>query len=301
MPSLPLRRCCVAVLAVAAVALAGCSLVFDTEQVQCETADDCAARGLAGACVDHVCVEAQGTGGQGGGGGADVRWGCLGQVDWPEPQLGTMVTLRTQFEMASAGAPIPDDIVVHFCSALDIDCTAPIAGPIPMPSDGLLTVQVESGTRGYYQLGGPSIMPTLLYLSRPAQAEPTPIEDDRVTLVTPAFYQSLIGAVGFPDDPTRGTLLTITIDCEGRPAAGVGISSPEVDTSSTPFYFVNQIPSPNTTQTDVSGYAGIIYMPPGTGTVEAHLVADDRWIGVSSFQIRPGTLTNVAIEPTPVQ
>lgn len=291
MPSLPLRRCCVAVLAVAAAALPGCSLIFDTEQVQCETADDCAARGLAGACVDHVCVEAQETG----------PWGCLGQVDWPDPQPGTMVTLRAQFEMGSAGAPIPDDITVEFCSALDIQCATPVAGPFSMPSDGLVTVQVESGTRGYFQLGGPSIMPTLLYLSRPAQAEAGPADDDRVTLVTPEVYQALLGAVGFPDDPTRGTLLTITLDCEGSPSAGVRISSPDVDTSSTAFYFVNQIPSPNTTQTDVSGYGGILYMPPGAGTVESSLAADDRWVGVSSFQIRAGTLTNVAIEPTPVQ
>jgi len=300
MTSLPLRGVSAAGL-IAAAALAGCSLVHDTEQVQCDAAEDCAARGLPGACVDHVCVEAQGAGGQGGGGGGDERWGCLGDVTWPDPQPGVTVTLRVRFQMASAGEPIPDDTVVHFCSTLDVTCAAPIAGPLTVEADGSVAVQIESGTRGYFQLGGPSIMPTLLYFSRPAQAETLPVEEQPVTIITPPLYQSLVSAAGFDDDPERGTLLTVTLDCAGKPSPGVRIESPEDDEGSTPFYFVGLNPSPNATQTDVSGFAGVLFMAPGTGTVSSYVAADDRWIGISSFQIRPGTLTSVSIEPTPSQ
>lgn len=300
MHPLPLRGVNSAVLAagVAAAALAGCSLVNDTEQVQCETAGDCAARGLPGACVDHVCVEAQGAGGQGGG---DTRWGCLGDVTWPDPQPGVTVTLRVRLQMASAGEPIPDDTVVHFCSTLDVTCASPIAGPLTIEADGSIAVQIESGTRGYFQLGGPGIMPTVLYFSRPAQAEPLPVAELPVTIITPSLYQALISATGFEDNPERGTLLTVTIDCAGKPSAGVRLESPEDDEGATPFYFVGLNPSPNATQTDVSGFGGVLFMPTGTGTVSSYVAADDRLIGTSSFQIRPGTLTSVSIEPTPSQ
>jgi hypothetical protein len=287
---------------VAVAALASCSLVYDTEQVQCETAMDCSARGLPGACMNHVCVEAQDTSGQGGGGGAEATpWGCLDNVKWPEPEPGVMVTVRARLRMASAGEPIPADLVVHFCSVLDVTCAVPIAGPLAVGADGVVAVQVESGTRGYFQLGGPSIIPSLLYLPRPAQATPQPVEQEAITLITPSLYQSLLAATGFMDNSMRGTLLTVTLDCLGKASTGVRILSPQTDTGATPFYFVGLIPSPGAMQTDTSGYAGVLFLPLGPGTVESYIAADNRRIGVSGFHIRAGTLTNVAIEPTPAQ
>ncbi|HSN97231.1 MAG TPA: hypothetical protein VLS89_03000 [Candidatus Nanopelagicales bacterium] len=303
MPSPPVHGARHTLLAGAVLALVGCSLVIDSEQVQCETADDCAARGLSGACVANVCVEQPlGTGGQGGGGGGGGAspWGCLGQVSWPDLDPARTVTVRTRFQM-TASQPIPDDITVKYCDNLDIDCASPLADAIPIQADGWVSVDVPEGTRGYFDLSGPSIKPTLVYFPRPAQAEPPPTEDDPITLITPALFQGLVSAVGFQEDPARGTLLVLTVDCTGNPAPGVRIASQQADADATPFYFVNLTPSPDQTQTDVSGFAGILNLPPGLGTVESRVASDDARIGVSSFQIRPGALTNVAVEPTPVQ
>lgn len=309
MLSLPLRGIRAATLAafvgVVAAALTGCSLVYDTEQVQCETAMDCSARGLPGACMAHVCVEAQDMGSSSSSsssGGADVTpWGCLETVQWPAPEPGVMVTTRVRLRMASAGEPLPADLVVHFCSVLDVDCKVPIAGPLAVEADGSVAVQVESGTNGYFQLGGPSIIPSLLYLARPAQEAPQPVEQLAITLITPSLYDSLLTTGGFKDNPARGTLLTVSINCLGKASAGARILSPQTDAEATPFYFVGLIPNVAAMQTDSSGYGGVLFLPLGPGTVESFVAADNRKIGVSSFHIRAGTLTNVAIEPTPTQ
>jgi len=295
---------CVA-LSGAAVLLAapGCSVfVIDTAQAQCESAADCLELGLGDACVDQVCVGG-GTGGGGTGGGepVDPKWGCLGKVEWPAPSEPT-ATLRVSFRSAIS-TEAPPDLAVRYCAALDVDCANPIAADVPVV-DGAIELEVESGTRGYFEVTStvdpPSIVPALLYFPRPASEDTTP-ESLPVTLVTPGEYEAIVFSSGFVSDPTRGTLLTVTTDCTAAPTAGVKLSSTKQDENAIPFYFVGLVPDPDATQTDVNGYGGIFNMPVGGATVEARIAADDRWIGVSSFQVRAGWLSNVAIEPTPAQ
>ncbi|MBK8936857.1 MAG: hypothetical protein IPM79_04190 [Polyangiaceae bacterium] len=302
-----LRRLVIApalLVAGAAVLVQGCSVfVIDTEQQQCVAASDCVSLGLGDACVDGVCVDGGGEGGEGGGGGApaDPKWGCLGSVEWPPATQPTSV-LRVRFRSAVSMTP-PANLAVRYCASLDVDCATPIAADVPVV-DGRIELEVESGTRGYFEVTStadpPTIRPAVLYFPRPASESSTP-EDLPVTLVSPNEYLAIVNSAGFVDDPTRGTLLTVTTDCTAAPAAGVELSSPSQDEDSTPFYFVGLVPDPDATQTDVNGFGGIFNMPVGAGTVEARIAADDRLIGFASFQIRAGWLSNVAIEPTPIE
>ena len=299
-------RACVSALALAASASSvGCSVVLDADQVQCNSDADCAASGLGNRCAAHVCEGPTGDagtpdGGGGSGGTAVDRWACLGNVTWPMPNPGEIVDVNVATRMATGG-PIPDGITVKYCAALDPDCTAPLAGPTPLDSTGKISVQTESGTRGFFEFTGTPIMPNLLYFSQPAFGAASGSNlDEPVTLVSPDLFDTLIDKAGEVADPTRGTLLTVTIDCNAEPAVGVRIESALADAQSKTFYFVGLLPSPTATQTDVQGYGGILNVPPGTETVESYVVETGALIGSSGYQIRAGTLTSVAVEPTPM-
>jgi hypothetical protein len=289
-------------LAGVAASLPACSVfVVDTDQQQCSQASECVSLGLGNACVGGVCVDEGGSGGGGGGEPTDPKWGCLGNVEWPAPGED-LVTLRVSFRSAVSSTP-PTDLSVRYCAALDVNCDNPIASDIPVVDDRV-EVQVEAGTRGYFEITSsvepPTVRPAMLYFPRPASAETTP-EDLPVTLVSPGEYNAIVASAGFEDDPTRGTLLSITTDCTGTPTAGARIQSSLEDDGSTVFYFVSLIPEPEATQTDVDGYGGIFNLAPGAGVVESFRASDDQLIGFSSFQVRAGWLSNVAIEPTPVE
>jgi hypothetical protein len=287
------------------VAASGCSVfVIDTAQAQCESAADCVELGIGNACVDQVCVgESTGSGGGGGGEPVDPKWGCLGKVEWPAP-VNPMTTLRFGFRSA-IDSSAPPNIAARFCAALDVECLNPIVPDIPIV-DGVVEFEVESGTIGYLEVQStvdpPTIRPALIYSSRPAGGSEVPQElPIPVILVTPGEYDAIVLSTEFVTNPERGTLLTITSDCTGQPSAGVRIDSTKKDASATLFYFIGLLPDPNATQTDIGGFGGIFNMPVGAGTVDAYVAADDRWIGRSSYHIRPGWLTNVPIEPTPAQ
>jgi hypothetical protein len=297
---------CAAISAAAGLAaVSGCSVfVIDTAQAQCESAADCVELGIGNACVDQVCVgDGTGAGGSGGGKPVDPKWGCLGEVEWPAP-VNPMTTLRFSFRSA-IDSNAPANIAARFCAALDVECLNPLVGHTPIV-DGVVEFQVESGTIGYLEVAStvdpPTIRPALIYSSRPASGSEAPQQlPIPVILVTPGEYDAIVLSTEFETNPDRGTLLTITTDCSGQPSAGVRIDSTKKDADSTLFYFVGLLPDPNATQTDIGGFGGIFNMPVGAGTVDAYVAADGRWIGRSSFHIRPGWLTNVPIEPTPSQ
>jgi len=301
----------------------GCSLAFDTGQTQCASDADCAERGLGGTCVDEVCTEVAspatvGTGasgaatatttttsassgggaGGGGAGGDDTdNWRCLGEVDWPVPDTETFVTLKSTFR-GVGGAPPPADLIYSFCATLDPTCEQPLVDETPMPEDGEVAIEVRAGTIGYFEITGPTLRPTMLFINRPADVDSG--SNAAVTLVTEAIYEAIVTQADFTTDETRGTLLTITTDCDENPAPGARIESQDADAEATRFYFIGLVPGPNESVTDTGGLGGIFNFPAGDGLVESFVDADDRSIGKATFRIRPGWLSNVSIEPTPV-
>ena len=196
------------------------------------------------------------------------------------------------------GNPPPPDLTYRFCGTVDPNCDDPLVDDTPMPEDGKVAVEVKGGTIGYFEITGPTLRPTMLFINRPADVGSS--SPGVVTLVTNAIYDAIVLQASFTTDETRGTLLTITTDCDGAPAAGVRIESADADAEATRFYFIGLVPKPEETVTDVGGLGGIFNFPAGDGLVESFIDADGRSIGRATFRIRPGWLTNVDIQPTPV-
>ncbi len=286
------------------VMLSACSLAIDVEADQCDSAASCQALGLGGACQQGVCVAMEGgsggSGGFGGGsGGADPLWGCLGSVQFPEVDPAKIVTRTVTFR--GVGTSVPEVSEVLFCDVLDLTCIDGELTTLEAGEDGvgeflLATISAPEGSNGFLQITGPALKPTLLYPGPAFAGSAT--ESAPVTLIEEALYDGLVMGAGFEELPAHGTLLALLTDCQGEPAAGVTISSPQQDDSSRPFYYYNELPSPDPTATAADGFSGILNLPTGTVTAES-FNPEGVPIGKVSVQIREAWLTFTTVEPTP--
>jgi hypothetical protein len=67
------------------------------------------------------------------------------------------------------------------------------------------------------------------------------------------------------------------------------------------FYLINQAPTPTptATATDKDGFGGFFNLPAKSAVVRAFRESDDVFIGESSLQILPNTISYVLVGPTP--
>lgn len=294
-------------LAGCALSVFGCSILLKTNEQPCETDADCEARGpdFAGAvCVDRLCqppAEPQGGGGAGGGAGGqggapDPRWTCLGEVQWPEPVPGDTVSYSMQVIELNTQEP-PADLQVLVCNALDIECVAPVAGPLVVDGDGWMTVELDNGFTGYFDVTSPSTMPAMLFQTKPITedvSDPLPIQ-----ILTPQTLNLLALVGGYEVNEERGHALVLTSDCNGDIAAGVQLSTDSEDPEIEGFYLINEYPSLTATATDQSGNGGFINLPPGWVSVISTVEATSEHIGSTRFTVRAGTIAYLSAMPTP--
>lgn len=271
--------------------LAGCNLVLSPGEAQCETADDCAARGfVTSVCVDRVCIEPP-----------DRVWGCLGNVVKTEPEPGKKVEFTIGFVYAGSKTPVPG-LTVDVCEKLDIECTGSGSGApkgLVPGVDGILKISVNHGFDGFMRIFGSTVVDTRVFVGRPIVEPPAPKE---VWLLQKSDYDILAAAAKLTVDSTRGTTILLAHDCQGLSASGVRFECSAADDASTEFYLTNQLPvtPPAATSTDVDGYGGFFNVPTGALVVARAVRASDGvFIGESSFQVLADTISYVQIAPTP--
>lgn len=281
--------------------VSGCSVALDAGEVQCETASDCEARGFENAtCVSQVCQKKPEPP------PPDKIWGCLGDVVEPTPDITKKVELSVQLAFIGGG-PVTG-VNIDVCDKLDPDClgmsTALPKGLSP-DSNGLVTFEVPQGFDGFVRVadtssssGDPSIMPSRIYVGRPIV---TPPKVKEVQLLSPFDYTTLIAYAKLQHDMTRGTTIILAVDCKGDNASGVRFTTTSADAESQEYYLVNQNPAapPDATQTDVDGFGGFFNLEPGLVIAKSIRAKDDAYIGESSFQVLPETISYVQIAPTP--
>ena len=156
---------------VGCAATAACSLVLKAEGQQCNTDDDCAARGASFAgtrCVQQVCVGdnsaggsvgGAGTAGAGGAGGpggtagsganTEPRWACLGKV--PPPVAGAEPVDVAVAVQDDASTPVTN-LVGRVCTNLDINCLSPYKEGLVADAGGIFRFQVPPTFVGYLEL-----------------------------------------------------------------------------------------------------------------------------------------------------
>jgi hypothetical protein len=271
---------------------AGCTVLLDPGEQQCDTAKDCAARGFAGAaCVAHVCEKAASV--------VDPVWGCLGHVVEPVPDPTKKVDLSERLTYTDQ-SPVTM-ATVDVCDKLDIGCTSTnpdFPKGLSPDSNGLVKLSVIEGFDGFVRIAGPDLVDSRVFVGRPIV---TPPAVKSVRLLTLSEYQLLVSFAQLSIDPTRGTAILYAVDCQGLAGSGVRFETPNADAQSQEFYLINQIPTspPTATATDVDGFGGFFNLPVGPSVARAQRASDGAFIGESSFQVLANTISYVQISPTP--
>lgn len=275
-----------ALVTVAGFLACGCSLALKTDAEQCVNTADCTARGgeFAGTiCQASVCVEPPEAGPP-----VDPKWGCIGSI---EPvQAGKMDTLTTQIvDLLSGG--VPQGVSVKLCNKYDPPCASPLGTP-EVAADGRITVTVPSDMEVYLDITGGKYIPTLLFLDH--RAEETNMQELLVPLDT---VNALASQVGVPYDTAKGILLVRTTDCTLKPTGGASIAIFPAGTA-TRFYTIDNLPTPNASQTDSQGNAGYLNVDPGTPTVSGIVGVGGKTYGELTTLIRAGYMTALIVPPT---
>jgi hypothetical protein len=271
---------------------AGCTVLLDPGEQQCQVDKDCTARGFSGAtCKAGVCEKAE---------TVDPVWGCLGNVVEPVPDPSKKVALSERLVLAGDRSAVTM-ATVDVCDKLDLDCTGtnPDFPKGLMPdSTGLVTFSVIQGFDGFIRIAGPDVMDSRVFVGRPVVKPPAVKE---VRLLQPNDYQILAAFAKQTVDPTRGTAILYEVDCQGLAASGVKFKTPNADSQSLEFYLINQAPEapPTATSTDVDGFGGFFNLPVGAAVAQGYRAKDDAYIGESSFQVLANTISYVQIAPTP--
>ena len=301
--------------AVAALALAACSLVSDAQVAQCATTADCTGRGASFAnavCVDSWCVaktpveelsaadaglEAEASS------DADAAldpWRCVGHVTYP------IATNAAIVDHASFVNPVDNrgiaGLNVEVCERSDVGCAKPLASAVT-DENGKLDIPLYDGFSGYLQMrtapsSMPGLMPTLFSYLPPARA-------GRATLV-PTVTLANVMAVGQlihqQVDLDHGALFIVATSCDGiaMPGVELEIAPAQTDAKTARYYFSGGLPAPEAKATNSTGLTGFVNVPPNSVSITAKLAATGQTLGVHTVVVRPGTLTGFYFPPTPL-
>jgi hypothetical protein len=309
----------------------GCSLLVDADRPQCTTDAECAARGFGDAiCIEALCQSAPSSLPEAPGvpreeprdivviardagddeppvpdpidagvpvldAGGDPEWACLENFAPPSVADGSLVSYRLRFERGGQPNVPPEGLTLRLCRNDDATCAAPIVD-IPEPdATGLLTLELDPTFRGYLEVEAPDHMPSLASLP-PLVISPS--EPQIIRLIERLDFIGLIATTDLPYDSDRGFAIVLTNSCLDQRAAGVVLSSLDIDEQTAAYYYRDGEPDRDALQTDAQGAAGWSQLPVGTIVAEARRADTLEFVGVAEFPSRAGFVTYVPIGPT---
>ncbi len=257
-----------------------CTVVVDSERVQCVTDRDCAARGPEfedSICEDSLCQP-------------NPTWACLdepGSVELLSDMIHVNLTLSdllTQKPMSG--------VRLTLCSKIDAECQVPI-GHYESDSEGKLDVEMPTGFDGYLQTEGEGIYPTMFF--------PSDTNKQRAPSVLPmvpnTFVGAMFGRLGASVADDRSIIMTTALNCLGKPASGIVLESNQSDAETVTFYGEEGLPSGTATATDEQGVGGFVNVKPGATLITTTVAETGRLAGRVAVQTRPGHLTMVMVVP----
>lgn len=258
---------------------AACSVLVPSELDQCSTDGDCTKRGAAWAssvCHQGACVVGSAradTGTSGTDADADAAetpsgpWGCVGSVTWPLDSSGETYTIRNRVVDVSE-KPVAGVTFVP-CGKLDPECTKPAGSAVTTGADGIFTITVPRGFDGYLKLTAPAPFLAGLVVNAPVYASLDSVKDgaEPLHVLAKGDIDALLALVGGAVDDTAGHLLSISLDCEGKPAAGVSLSPSLKGPNTKGYYYEGGLPNTDALATDATGLGGFVNVPPGNVTL----------------------------------
>ncbi len=228
--------------------------------------------------------------------GAD--WSCVGRVDWPPATVGTGELTASVYDELSQ-APV-GGALLKLCNTQDLTCATPFATATTGDA-GVVTLTrapVQGPLLFYLDVSSPAIVPALAF-------DVFPVSEPRISIPVPTLPQVELtllaaGIPGLTVNPQLGTVLVIAVDCRLSVAAGVQVSLTPTG-SAGPFYFVNNLPSPEATATDPTGVVAFFNVPVSPTPLE--LTVTPQGLGLAAgkiaFFVRPGGVSEVYAVPTP--
>jgi hypothetical protein len=228
--------------------------------------------------------------------GSGVDWSCLGAQSARSPDpgaLGAAITYSLRLVDIATNAPFPG-VTARACGLTDVDCTVPVTERLQPDADGWVHVPLTENFSGYLELEGPPALPYIFYL--PSEGLRT-MREFPLFMISAQGYLALVTANGVTDDRALGGVATRTFDCVGNPAPATVLTN---NTGGVPYYFANGLPDVTRRQTDESGLAGYLNVPPGVTLIQSEL-GDGTVVSRKSVIVRPGWLSAIFMRPAPFE
>ncbi|HKU38485.1 MAG TPA: hypothetical protein VJR89_10070 [Polyangiales bacterium] len=298
-----------------ALGAAGCSLLVDASDPQCDSNADCVASGLGARCEQRVCV---GRAASRSDGVSSAPSSCLSDSqcknrDAPVCMRGTCVSqdlaerwlcepreavdesqvIHYSFQVLEfISRKSPGNVKVLACRTNDVSCQNPVASFVDQKGDGLVELELPAGFSGFFEVKSDAVT-ALSYLTKPLTHD---LRDRDLQVSAPTTLKLLAMTDGTEFDEDRGLALVEAFDCSGTPAGGVHFE--ESKGSSKSFYIIDNTPN---SAAELSVYdpihdvadGGFINVEPGFVTFRARWGVDGPVLGEFNAQVRANTFTFV--------
>ncbi|HET9955806.1 MAG TPA: hypothetical protein VFQ61_14950 [Polyangiaceae bacterium] len=227
----------------------GCSAIINVEEAQCQTDADCGQLGpefMNSVCQAQVCVPSSSS-----------------QLECEDPIQSSDTIKYTFTPKYATPQESPAPFTVMACERLDATCTKPVAELEGVVAGELQELTLPWGFSGFFRYENPKTHTALHFLGRPLKQDTRgwdlTIADDTTVAVLGISTNTTI-------DPALGTMIVIARDCEGRPLEHFKFTNA---TGGTPFFIVDNFPTPDATETTEQGSGGFVNVKLGTTVVSA--------------------------------
>ena len=216
----------------------------------------------------------------------NIRWGCVGKYNWPDPSKPYTVTLKISDPLTNQGMP---NVNVAACEGVDPGCS--IGGGMSTSgvtdAQGQVSLQVTSGFYGYFLIdAGADYYPVVAQFSQPSYR----ISTSFTVNVFPRSWVKVMASMLQADvDDGAGQMIFRTQNClplhfigssaANAEAGDVTVSYGRKGAKTTKvFYTIGGLqvdPQANATSEQGSGFGGALNLPAGqTSIVGRHANTD---------------------------
>jgi len=230
----------------------------------------------------------------------DPTWGCLNSTPPALPAQDDSRTLRIEAKLVElfTNAPVVG-MDLRLCRGLDVLCQSPL-GKTATNDAGVYGFDVPFAFRGFVDgtpPDGSTLMPIISPFMRPPTQEHRLADDTPYSVPSQATLESLLAIIGRQVAPSSGHVFGLALDCAGKPAVGVVLTSRNT-TAESVGYYLDDSRLPNTTQgaTSSQGEVGYVNLPPGPVTF-TYAKVDGTPIGTATVLVRAGTVTYADFSP----
>lgn len=219
-----------------------------------------------------------------------TSWSCLDEPSKPPLTEGTF---KIAFLVQDTVTQQPKSgVSARVCRRRDVACADAVTGVQSSDASGYLSFTVPAGFDGYVRFEGESISPSLYFFDPPVRSD---LPNLSVSVSSPEAAAGLALLIGATPDANLGNAIATVYDCFGAPAEGVTLSVGSVGAAARSFYIRNGLPSAAASNTDETGYGGVVNAAMGSVTFSASI--DELMIGSVTVLVQPGALTVAQIVP----